>query len=128
MPRWMVLAAAAAGCNGAEPHACDQGTPTCESLLTIKLPDPRTAFSIHVEDDLGMDLDVDCPQLDTGGVPFGDYVTRCGGGTLTVTTFRTLGASVKVQLEEGLPETFEPAYSKGGDFCGNECDQGTIQL
>jgi hypothetical protein len=125
---WWTAAVALTGCSGDEPHECDQGTPTCESLLTIKLPDPRVDFTLHVSDDIGMDLTIDCPQSDTGALDFGDYEAWCGAGTLTITTNLPLGHELEIQLEEGQPETFTPTYSRGGDFCGNECDQGTVQL
>lgn len=124
--RWWMALAAVGACSGDEPHDCDAGTPTCESTLTVALPDPRTQFRLRVSDELGMAVDMDCPAEEAG--VFEGYTAVCGGGRLTITSNLTLGSDVEVQIDEGLTEVYHPTYSKGGDFCGNECDQGTIQL
>lgn len=124
---WAGLALAA-GCSGGEPHACDGGTPTCDSALVILLPDPRTDFRLYVTDELGMDVTMDCPVTDPATEQQGDYDLVCGGGRLSIGTFRSFGDTVDVQLEEGQPKTYTPDYSRGGDYCGNPCTSGTIQL
>jgi hypothetical protein len=116
-------------CSGPdEPHPCDEGTPTCESALVVALPDPRTAFTIHVDDTEGMSLDVDCPIPDTGSEQLGDYSVICGAGRLTISTFRFFGDTIDVQLEESEVRSFTPDYQKGADYCGNTCTTGTVQL
>lgn len=117
-----------AACGGNEPHACDNGTPTCESSLVVLLPDSRTDFRLYVTDDLGLDIVMDCPADDPTTEQQGDYTLLCGAGRLTINTFLSFGESVDVQLEEGQPKTYTPTYSRGGDYCGNPCTNGTIQL
>jgi hypothetical protein len=121
----MVLVVA---CNGGEPHDCDKGTPTCESQLLVSLPDSRTQFTLHVHDELGMQIDMDCPAADGLPAQFDAYSAECLAGQLRITTYLPFGDQVVVQLEEGLEKTYSPTYQRGGDYCGNECDQGNIQL
>jgi hypothetical protein len=125
---WM-LAVGIVGCSGPdEPHACDDGVPTCDSSLVISLPDPRTDFRIRVSDELGLDLDISCPIPEGGTEQFGDYSVICGSGRLAIDTFDRFGDVLEVQLEEGAVRTIEPTYQKGGDYCGNPCTTGTVQL
>lgn len=126
--RTALLALTLAACGGDEPHECDAGTPTCDSSLVVLLPDPRTDFTITVSDDNGLDLVITCPDPDTGADVFGDYTVICGEGRVTIETFRSFSTNVVVRLEETFDRTFTPDYQKGGDYCGNVCTTGTIQL
>jgi hypothetical protein len=129
--RWTVVAlACASGCSADPVHDCDAGTPTCQSTLVIKLPDQRVDFNLTVTDDVGLDLEVRCPlqaeAADSGAA--GPYTLFCGAGRLQIDTWLYFGDQVEVQLEQAQPRDFEPRYSKGADYCGNACTQGTIQL
>lgn len=126
--RWWVVAATVLGCGDDGTHACDAGTPTCDSSLVVAFPDGRTEFHLTVSDEYGMNVDIRCPTDQTAPVTFGDYEAQCGSGRLTITTFHTLGEVVTVKVEETAPEEFTVDYNKGIDFCGNECDIGTLQL
>ena len=126
--RWWVVTVLALACSGNEPHDCDKGTPTCESRLLVSLPDARTDFTLHVSDELGMQVDMSCPATDGLPAQFEAYTAECGAGQLTITTYLPFGDQVVVQLEEGLEETYTPTYQRGGDYCGNECDLGNIHL
>jgi hypothetical protein len=131
MRRWTVVALAfGVGCSGGEVHECDAGTPTCESTLLILLPDPRTDFNLTVSDGEDLDLEVRCPLQegaeDSGSS--GPYTLFCGAGRLQIDTYLSFGDQVQVQLEQAEARDFEPRYSKGADYCGNPCTQGTIQL
>ncbi|MEQ1504535.1 MAG: hypothetical protein ABMB14_20015 [Myxococcota bacterium] len=116
------------GCPADEPHECDNGTPTCESSLVVLFPDPRVDFTVHVSDPLGLDLSVDCPLAEGASDVVGDYTLACGAGRLTITTFRAFGETVDVAVEEVPARTFTPDYQFGGDFCGNACTTGSVQL
>lgn len=124
----LLFAVIGLSCSGGEPHPCDDGTPTCDSSLLVLLPDPRTEFTLAVSDELGLDITVDCPLADATDNQLGDYTVYCGAGRLQIDTFRHFGDAVDVQLEEAQTRDFSPDYSKGGDFCGNACTSGTIQL
>ena len=126
--RW-VLGLGLVGCSGPdEPHDCDAGTPTCESSLLVLLPDPRVDFRLHVADELGMDLVVDCPIPAGGSEDFEDYSVICGSGRLTISTFLYFADEVDVELEEGGSATYTVDHQKGSDYCANPCTSGTIQL
>lgn len=125
---WM-LAVGLIGCSGPdEPHACDDGTPTCDSSMVVALADPRTEFTLRVKDERGLDIEVECPIPAGESEQLGDYSVICGSGRLTISTFLYFGDSIEVQLEEAAPRTFEPVWQKGADFCGNSCTTGTVQL
>jgi hypothetical protein len=55
-------------------------------------------------------------------------VITCGASQVTIETNTSFGDEVVIQLEQGLTETITPDYQKGGDFCGNPCTVGTIDL
>ena len=67
---------------------------------------PRTEFTLHVSDALGMDLDVDCPIPETGTEQRGDYSVICGSGRLTISTYKYFADTIEVQLEESEVRTF----------------------
>lgn len=125
--RTALLALALAACGGDEPHDCDAGTPTCDSNLVVLLPDPRLDFTLQLTGADGLDLSIVCPAPDTGG-DFGDYTVVCGEGRVTIETFRSFPDTIEVRLEQTPPKTYTPDYQRGGDFCGNPCRSGTIQL
>lgn len=128
--RWLALLVVVSSCSGKEPHPCDEGTPTCDSSLIVLLPDPRTEFTLTLKDDAGLDIVVDCPlpEENADGV-FGDYTVICGGGRLTLQTFHYFSDVISVQLEEAEPRDLpSETYQRGGDFCGNACSTGTVQL
>lgn len=120
----------ALGCNGDEPHACDEGTPTCQSSLVVKLAPGvvLTEFHLEVSDTEGLDVSLDCPEPEGGFEPVDGYTFTCGAGQLTIATNRFFGDEVTVRYEGSPEETFAPDWQKGGDFCGNPCTIGTIQL
>jgi hypothetical protein len=130
--RWTLSLWLVASCSGEDPHPCDDGVPTCDSSLVVLLEegDLRTEFTLTLKDDVGLDIVVDCPlpEENADGV-FDDYTVICGGGRLTISTFRYFSDVISVQLEESPPRDLpvEP-QSKGGDFCGNTCTNGTVQL
>ena len=125
-PAWLALCSLA--CSGDEVHPCDEGTPTCQSSLVVLLPDERVTFTLTLDDGQGLDITVGCPDPDAGMNVVDGYTLTCGAGRLTIETNTSFGDTVIVQLEESVPETHEPNYQKGGDFCGNPCTIGTIQL
>jgi hypothetical protein len=126
--RLVALVAVWAGCSGDDP-ACDSKEPDCESSLVVLLPDDRTDFLLTVTDDVGLDVRAECPELETDtAADFGDYVVTCGGGRLTIETFRYFAEEVTVQLGAAPEIVFTPDYQRGGDACGNPCNTGTIQL
>jgi hypothetical protein len=120
---WLALA-----CDGnGEPHPCDAGTPTCESSLVVTIPTNSVDFTITIDDGQGLDATIECPTPD-GGHQITGYTITCGASQVTIETSSSFGDTVEVQLEQGVPETFTPDYQKGGDFCGNPCTIGTIDL
>jgi hypothetical protein len=129
--RWYLSLMLVASCSGDEKHPCDDGPPTCDSSLVVLLEegDDRTQFTMTLKDDVGLDITVDCPlpEENADGV-FDDYTVVCGGGRLTLSTFRYFGDTISVQLEESPPRDIPVQQSKGGDFCGNACTNGTAQL
>lgn len=121
-----VVAVALAGCPSAEPHECDGGTPTCDSSLLVLLPDGRAEFRLTV--DLGtVVLPLTCPNPD-GDLVVQEYTATCGAGQATVRTNLAFPDHVDVQLEDTQPVSYTPDYQEGGDFCGNPCTVGRIQL
>ena len=131
MARWWMAVAPAVwvGCSGSdEAHECEGGTATCESALIVNLPDPRTQFTLTLSDTQGMDIVVDCPAQDTGIDGDGTYTWVCGSGRATIETYKPFGETVTVQLGASPPRDFQPEYQRGGDFCGNVCTSGSIQL
>lgn len=123
-----VVTAAVLGCAADGTHPCDAGTPTCDSSLVVQFTDQRTEFHLTVTDEYGMNIDVRCPTEQSGPVTFGDYQVVCGAGRITIETFRTIGENVTVKVEETAPDVYFVDYNKGVDFCGNECNIGTLQL
>lgn len=119
---WLALA-----CGDDEPHACDDGTPTCDSSLVVTIPTNSVDFSITIDDGEGLAGTIDCPAV-AGGNAFPGYTVTCGASQVTIETNGSFGDTVEVQLEQGIPETFTPDYQKGGDFCGNPCTIGTIEI
>lgn len=117
-----------ASCDGGKSYPCDDGTPTCDSSLLVLLPDPRTEFTLTLEDDAGMDFTVTCPLAEGDPGVFDDYTVVCGGGRLTITTFRYFSETISVQLEEAEPRNLPANQQRGADFCGNTCNTGTVQL
>jgi hypothetical protein len=127
--RWFLFAAVAAGCSGDdEVRACETGPATCDSSLIVNLPDPRTEFTLTLTDTEGMDILVDCPAQDTGLAGDGTYSWVCGQGRATINTWKPFGDTVTVRLGASPERDFQPDYQRGGDFCGNVCTQGSIQL
>ena len=126
---WL-LPCLALGCGGdGVKHDCDAGTPTCESSLVVLMPDNRTEFVVSVSDGVGLAVDVQCPEPDTGlGNVVEGYVVTCGGGRVTFETSAFFGDEVTVGLEQLPDRTFTVDSQKGGDFCGNPCTIGTVQL
>lgn len=115
----------ALACDGAgDPHACDAGTPTCESSLVVIVPTNSVDFTLTLDDGQGLQTTIDCPE---GGTLEG-YTITCGASQVTIETSSSFGEEVTVRLEQGVEESFTPNYQKGGDFCGNPCTIGTIQL
>lgn len=115
-------------CDGGETHPCDDGSITCESQMILELADPRTDFELHVRDELGLELDLTCPYVQTGEYVVDGVTITCAAGQVTLVQFGPFGEEVVVQLEEGLEHTYHPSWGQGGDFCGNPCTQGTIAL
>jgi hypothetical protein len=133
MSRVVVLAVLAAGCEEDVPHDCDNGTPTCESNLVVKLPDPRTTFTIRIRDDVEFDATIECPGTDPAdGVDAEPgYHYACGGGRITLWTNLSFETHFWVQLEQGQEQEFTDQHENlqfGTDFCGNECSSITVQL
>lgn len=129
LTRWMAAVALCTACGGdREPRECDAGTPTCDSSLIISFPDDRTRFLLEVTDDLGMDLTIDCPDEDTGLATQGGYTWTCGAGRVTIDAHVLFGATVEVGIGATPPKAYTPDYQRGGDFCGNSCNIGTIDL
>jgi hypothetical protein len=129
--RWCLSLMLVASCSGDEKHACDDGVPTCDSSLLVLFEegDVRTEFTMTLEDDVGLDITVDCPlPAENADGVFGDYTVVCGGGRLTINTFLYFSDVISVQLEESPPRDLPVQQSKGGDFCGNACTNGTVQL
>ena len=121
---WLALA-----CDGGEAHDCDAGTPTCDSSLVIVVPTNSVAFRVTVRDGLGLDTTIECPEPTTGlGNELDGYTITCQASQVTIETSSSFGDAVVVQLEQGVEKTFNPDYQKGGDFCGNPCTIGTIEL
>lgn len=127
-PLWWLTIGLLGSCSGEEPHDCDNGVPTCDSSLLIKMPDPRSEFTLTVKDDVGLDLVVDCPLPEGVSNVQGDYTLTCQAGALAIHTFRHFSDTVEVQLEELPAKDYPVNQQKGGDFCGNPCSNGTIQL
>jgi hypothetical protein len=122
---WLALACD----NGGEKHPCDAGTPTCESSLVVVVPSNDVAFNLTIDDGEGLVATIQCPEPATGpGNEIEGYTVTCGSSQVTIETTGFFGDEVTVQLEQGAPETFTPDYQKGGDFCGNPCTIGTIDL
>lgn len=129
MTRWMALAALCAACSGDDtPRECDAGTPTCDSSLILNLPDDRTIFILEVTDNLGMDLTIECPDADTGLDTLDGYTWTCGTGRATIDAHVLFGDTVEVGVGATPPKPYTPDYQRGGDFCGNSCNIGTIDL
>jgi hypothetical protein len=123
--RWLVVLVA---CGGDDPpHECEQGTPTCDSSLLVYLPDSRDEFDLTVELD-GTTVSVTCPDPDGGDIVVTDYTATCGAGQVTFRTHLAFPDTVVVTLEALAPEVHTPDYQQGGDFCGNPCTIGSIQL
>jgi hypothetical protein len=120
---WWALAVA---CGGDETHPCDAGTPTCDSSLIVYLPDDRDVFTVTVGLD-GTDVVATCPSPG-GDQQVGEYTVSCGAGQVTLRTNLPFPDELTVRLEEAPPSTFEPQYQRGGDFCGNPCTLGSVQL
>jgi hypothetical protein len=125
--RWVGWLLVLAACNGDdEVHECDNGTPTCDSSLLIYLPDSRDAFNLTI--DLGGTIvTAACPNPD-GDLEVEQYTLTCGAGQVTLRTYVAFPDTISVQLESLAPETHSPNYQQGGDFCGNPCTIGSIQL
>ncbi len=113
-------------CGGDAGHPCDSGPPTCDSSLVVKLPDSRTEFVLTVVLD-DVTLVATCPSA-AGEVVSGDYAITCGTGQVSFRTFLAFPDSLSIQLEQAPPEVYSPHYQKGGDFCGNPCTLGSVQL
>ncbi len=122
---WWLVALGA--CSGDEAHPCDAGTPTCESSMVLELPDPRTQFNLRVSDELGLDLEISCPNPDSIYEEEGVTIV-CGGGSVMLYQWAPFGEEVTVQLEEAQPHTYTPRWQLGADYCGNACTLGTIEL
>jgi hypothetical protein len=126
---WLVGLAVLGSCGTEEgTHPCDAGTPTCESRLVVQFPDDRPEFHLTLTDAFGMDIDIRCPTKTTEPVSFGAYQAQCGGGRITVTTNQTLSDTITVKVEQAAPVDYQVEYARGVDFCGNECDVGTLNL
>jgi hypothetical protein len=127
----LALAMLGAGCEEDVPHACDAGTPTCESTLIVVLPDARPIFNVRIRDDVGFDATISCPSDDPDNFidQEPDYQFFCGGGRVTLSTFLHFEDHLFVTLEQGQDQEFNPPPTQfGSDFCGNPCTSMTVQL
>jgi hypothetical protein len=129
--RVLALALLGAACEEDVTHACDAGTPTCESSLVVLMPDPRTMFTVRIRDDVGFDATITCPSTDSDNFIDEEPEVQffCGGGRVTLATYLHFEDHLFVTLEAGADQEFDPPPTQfGSDFCGNTCTLMTIQL
>ncbi len=105
-----------------------EATSTCDSTLKVQFPDDRTEFRLTLNDTEGMALTFDCPTEKGDATVFENYSWVCGQGEATISTHRFFGQDVIVQVGSSVPNEYTPQYQRGGDFCGNPCTNGVVDI
>lgn len=129
---WMAygfaLAVLGACGSGDQDAACEMAEPTCESILTLLLPDDRDQFRLEVRDELGADFAFECPGVDGASFALDDMTITCQqGGAVIVSNFEW-GQELLVSIGFATAKQYDPSYAIGGDICGNICNSASVQL
>lgn len=130
MTRWLACALLLSACEEDVTPECEiEGTATCESSLVIAFEDGRTGeFRLVVTDDEGLDVQIDCPDLDDDPETSGAYTWFCGQGQVRIEANVPFGSEIRVGVGGVPPVAYTPDYSRGGDPCGNSCNNARIEI
>lgn len=127
---WATMAIAMVGCE-TEPPECEVlGIQTCRSELRIRFRDDQPGpFTLVVQDDVGMDLTINCPDETKGPDEQDGYMWICGGSEVLITHESSYFANeVRIGVGGLPPTTREVQNTPGQDACGNRCTTGSVEI
>lgn len=128
MSRWLLFLLVLPACDS-EPPLCEvEDRATCTSSLRVNFDDGRTEFELTLEDDVQLNLNFRCPDEDEVPNEQNGYTWICSSGGVTIETDKFFGDEVTIRVGQTPPQTYELNLTRGGDFCGNVCNNASITL